>query len=364
MSRKRRTFDIVVPESEPMAKPEPAPEPEAPARRGPMATAVRETGQSLAQRRSAEQQIREENDRLAHEYVALRRQGLIVGRIPLDTVDTRKLTRDRHDGPDAELDELIASIREIGLSNPIQVEQAPDGRYELIQGFRRLSAFRQLAKEDARFDTIPAGIMASGEGAQVLYRRMVDENLVRKDISFAEMASLARDYGADPQVGAPGTEAAIRTLFASVAKQKRSYIRAFVALLDEIGDHLSHAHAIPRALGLRLKVRMTEMPDVAIALRKELEKVKGQGVDAELAVLDRYAGSAAQQRFPAGNLPAKQGKAPRNKTTLRVERPEGTARLTASQGRIEMALDKDFTAYEAKRLEDAMTAFFRTLDGS
>ena len=42
-----------------------------------------------------------------------------------------------------ELEELKDSIRNIGLSNPIRVEQS-GGRYELVQGMRRLTAFREL----------------------------------------------------------------------------------------------------------------------------------------------------------------------------------------------------------------------------
>ena len=52
--------------------------------------------------------------------------------------------------------------------------------------------------------------MASISDSEVSYRRMVDENLVRKSVSFAEMANLARSYAIDPCVGAPGMEEAIR----------------------------------------------------------------------------------------------------------------------------------------------------------
>lgn len=38
---------------------------------------------------------------------------------------------------------------------------------------------------------IPAGIVAMGDVLEQLYRPMVDEDMVRKDISFAEMASWA-----------------------------------------------------------------------------------------------------------------------------------------------------------------------------
>ena len=362
MSRKRRTFDITLPD-EPTAAPRSSDLSQA--RRGPMATAVRETGDSLAARRDAEAEIRAENDRLAHEFVALKQQGLIVGRIPLDKVHASKLIRDRSASVDPELAELMDSIRSVGLSNPIQVEQMEDGSYELIQGFRRLSAFRKLAEEDDRFATIPAGITASGQGTETLYRLMVDENLVRKDISFAEMATLARGYGSDPRVGAPGTEEAIRVLYASAGKQKRSYIRAFASLLDMLDKVLAFPEEIPRALGLQLRQRISDVPGTVGAISKALMKMPNRSVRDELDVLRRFAGGEVLEPeggFPAGNHDRPVPPKPKGKTTLRVEVPGGTARLTASDGRVELRLDRDFTEYEASRLETALQSFLRALD--
>ena len=97
----------------------------------------------------------------------------------------------------------------MGLSNPIRLEARADGRFELVQGYRRLSAYRELLDEtgDAdRYGTIPAAVSQPGEDLEALYRQMVDENLVRKDISFAEMAMLALDYARDP-----GTATTTRT---------------------------------------------------------------------------------------------------------------------------------------------------------
>ncbi|SOH94962.1 chromosome partitioning protein, ParB family [Monaibacterium marinum] len=366
MSRKRRTFQIDLPD-EPAA-PQGAPrisDPTGPAgRRGPMATAVRETGSSRAARADTVDAIRAENDRLAHEFVALKKQGLIVARIPLDAVKTSKLIRDRHTKADADLRDLVASIREVGLSNPIQVEQIEDGSYELIQGFRRLAAFRELSQDDESYATIPAGIAPAGQGVDMLYRRMVDENLVRKDISFAEMATLARDYAIDPQVGAPGVDAAIKVLYASSNAQKRSYIRSFTILLEMLEHHLEYPEEIPRALGLSLRTRMSQMPEVQGAIVRALRDLPNRTVEQELSVLRRFAAGADEKPAPSGQdkdtmTPALK---PRGKTTLRIERPEGTAKLVASHGRVELKLDKDFSDYEASRMEQAVLSFLRTLD--
>ena len=243
MSRKRRMFDSEMPDEAPEAQPEtfPAGKDVAETRRGPMATAIAETAESSRDRARLEAEIRAENDALAAEHVRLKRAGLITDLIPLDAIDTRKLIRDRKPGPDFELAELVASIREIGLSNPIRVEPAGDGRYELIQGWRRLSAYRQLLEETGDADSwgrIPAGISARGDELEQLYRRMVDENLVRKDISFAEMAQLALHYAMDPVTEESDPEKAVAILFKSAGYQKRSYIRKFIPLMDRLGEAL------------------------------------------------------------------------------------------------------------------------------
>ncbi|MFB3306816.1 ParB N-terminal domain-containing protein, partial [Pseudomonas sp. AMR01] len=118
----------------------------APARRGPMASAIAETAEATRERANAEAAIRAENDALAHEHVRLKKLGLITDLIQTSEVKTSKLTRDRSANIDPELAELKESIKAVGLSNPIRVEKTDEG-YELIQGFRRLSAFQQLAEE-------------------------------------------------------------------------------------------------------------------------------------------------------------------------------------------------------------------------
>jgi ParB family chromosome partitioning protein len=47
------------------------------------------------------------------------------------------------------------------------------------------------------YSSIPAAVVFGEEALDVLYRKMVDENLVRKDTSFAEMACLAIKYAND-----------------------------------------------------------------------------------------------------------------------------------------------------------------------
>lgn len=256
MSRKRRIFDINMPSADdiPVGK---VPDRVLEKRRGPMAAAISENADALRDREVAERAIRAENDRLAHDLVKLRAEGLVIERLRLDDVVSEKITRDRAVGPDPELEELKESIRDIGLSNPIRVEKREDGRFELVQGMRRLSAWRALFEEtgDDRYATIPAGV-ADPVSTDDSYRRMVDENLIRKDISFGEMGALARAFAADPANECPDVDKAVAVLFKSASYTKRSYIRAFASLLMMLDKVLMHPNDIPRNVGVELKRRL------------------------------------------------------------------------------------------------------------
>ncbi len=367
MSRKRRIFDISMPDETPVAEAEtfPAGKDEAPARRGPMATAISETAASARERQAVEAQIRAENDALAHEHVRLQQLGLVLQELPLDAVDTFKLTRDRAKGPDFELEELKQSILEIGLSNPIRVEPRADGRYELIQGYRRLSAFRALLDEtgDERWARIPAAITPQGESLEGLYRRMVDENLVRKDISFAEMARLAVDYAADPATSESDPDKAVAVLFKSAGYQKRSYIRSFIKVVGRLDGLLHFPQDMPRALGLALAGRLEEDPGLVDIVKADLSGWDNRSVQDELGVLRRVAGlddGAGELPPPAPKvkLPA----AAKAKTSFQLDRREGRAKCTASAGKLEIRLNRDFTTIDRRRLELAVQALLDQLD--
>jgi ParB family chromosome partitioning protein len=329
-----------------------------------MATAISENAEALKARAAAEQNIRAENDRLAHEFVRLKKLGLVVDRIPLDQISTSKLVRDRAITRDPELEELKSSIRSIGLSNPIRVEEAADGAYQLVQGFRRLSAYRALFEEtgESDFATIPAGLIARGETLQGLYRRMVDENLVRRDISFAEMAQLALSYAQDPGTGCDLVEEAVGHLYASAGRQKRSYIRHFAELLEIIGGELRFAEAIPRALGLDLKKKLAEDDSLAAALVQALQQDAAQTAEGELAILRGFLSGTTGAGASSGAVSESQAKAGVAKTTLRCAVPSGTVRCQARDGRVELAMDRDFSVIDRYRLETAITAFFAALE--
>ncbi|WP_179380709.1 ParB/RepB/Spo0J family partition protein [Jannaschia marina] len=354
MSRKRRIFDVDLPSEDDTAIPENIETKSA--RRGPMAAAIGEVGDARRHRERLEAEIRAENDALAHELVRLKGLGLITDLVPIDAVRTRKLTRDRRVSGDLELDDLKASLRDIGLSNPIRVEADGQGGYELVQGMRRLSAYRELHAEtgEERWAQIPAGILAAGESQAGLYRRMVDENLIRKDVSFAEMAMLARAYASDGVDGCASVDEAVNALYASVAPQKRSYIRRFALVMARLEKVLAHPTALSRAVGLALADRLEADAGFAAVLRDRLMAEPGRTAEEELAILR---GALDAQTAP---LPKKARGAPRGRVALSVPVGPGV-RATATQGKMELRADLDFGAVDRAKLERAIAAFWREI---
>jgi ParB family chromosome partitioning protein len=362
MTRKRRMFDIELPEDEAPALDAVAPSTQ---RRGPMASAISENAEALQARKSAAEAIREENDALAHEYVALRDSGHVVQTVPLDDVHCHMLVRDRLPGDDIELAELVTSIRELGLSNPIRVLPRPDGQgYELVQGYRRLCAYRALLEETghADWECVPALILQGAADVAGLYRRMVDENIIRKDLSFAEMAFAAQNYAADPATEAKDLGEAVAALFQSAPYSKRSYIRSFAHLLDTIGDTLRFATEIPRALGVELSRVLKDRPELAEDIRREVTALgDNRNIRDELDVLRRYTkadefdivASGATVAKPAGR--AGQGGA-KAKTTFHIRSAFGQIKCTAGQGRLEIKVDRDFSSIDRARLEQAIAS--------
>jgi len=113
--------------------------------------------------------------------------------IPLERVDANPLQPRKHFDA-ASIEQLSASIREVGVLQPIVVRGVEDtGRYALIAGERRCRAARLAGLSD-----IPAVIRGEDEGAGVLAEALI-ENVQREDLSPLEEAAgyrqLIEDFG-------------------------------------------------------------------------------------------------------------------------------------------------------------------------
>ena len=87
---------------------------------------------------------------------------------------------------------MTASVREIGILQPILVRQLGESEYELIAGERRWRAARR-----AGLDTIPAIIRSASEGESL--QQALIENLNREELNPLEEAAgyqqLIEDFG-------------------------------------------------------------------------------------------------------------------------------------------------------------------------
>lgn len=298
-----------------------------------------------------------------------------IQQIPLENIAIQKLQRDRSYSLNPQLDDLKTSILAVGLSNPIRVEALGNGRFELVQGWRRLAAYRALLAEtgDPRFASIAASPMDDDAPIEALYRRMVDENMVRKDISLAEMARLAIGYASDPATDCSGLDQAVNHLFASASPQKRSYVRRFTDLMYKLEKVLEHPEAIPRALGLALVQALETDPIRIRALSDALRDHPRRDVATELNILRCFAGQDPEDDdasiSPRGNQrigsatskPARGRPAKRNGAQMRLDLMGGAVSCTVAPGRVDLRLDRDFTSLPRQRLEAAVAAFCAAL---
>jgi ParB family transcriptional regulator, chromosome partitioning protein len=148
--------------------------------------------------------------------------------------------------------ELVFSIKEVGLLQPVVVRPLRDGKFELIMGERRWRA-----TQEAGFDTIPAIVRATGDND--LLRDALLENLHRAQLNPLEEAAayqqLLDDFGCTHEQLAgrigrsrPQISNTLRLLKLSPAVQRRvaagvlsaGHARTLLAVEDaEVQDRLA-----------------------------------------------------------------------------------------------------------------------------
>jgi ParB family chromosome partitioning protein len=247
------------------------------------------------------------------------------------------------------MEELKASIRARGQREPLELYRDARGGLQLKKGWRRLTALRALHAEtgDARFAEAVVRIDARGpdrEAARIaLYVDMVEENAIREDLSFAEMAQLVITARDDSRTGLTSYDEAVMRLYGALHKMKRSYIRQFVTVMHLLGPALPFPRAIPRDLGVELGRALRERHELAGHLA---------------ASLPRAATPAAQNALLAAAL--------RTPAPPR-ERPDRFAAagftVTVRPGALALKGGPDFTALPRERLEAALAAFAAALAG-
>lgn len=182
--------------------------------------------------------------------------GRVILELPTAEIVADELTRDRMAMDPEELAELKTSILVGGLRLPVEVFELSDpdpsgARYGLLSGFRRLAAIRALAAEtgQAEYQNIKALVREPGSVAGA-YVAMVEENEIRADLTPYErgrVAVLAVGHGAFATV-----EDAVDGLFRAASKAKRSKIRSFALVHEDLGDLLGWPETLSEKAGLRL----------------------------------------------------------------------------------------------------------------
>jgi ParB family chromosome partitioning protein len=213
----------------------------------------------------------------AHQTVA----GAYFAEVPIDAISPN-LRQPREVFEEEAMAELVFSIREIGLLQPVVVRPVGDDRYELVMGERRWRASRE-----AGLRAIPAIVRHAGD--DVMLRDALLENLHRSQLNPLEEAAaygqLLEDFGCTHEELAqrigrsrPQISNTLRLLRLSPAVQRR--VAAGV---------LSAGHA--RAL---LAVEDGERQD-RLAQRVVAEGISVRGLEEIVAVGDQDAGAAPRQ---------------------------------------------------------------------
>ncbi len=321
---------------------------------GPMGAAVRDAAESLQETTEAKVEQRRQNANDAKAYRAAQEEGRVLTSVPLAEVQTTDLPRDRLDlegvAASTEMEELKASIRERGQKEPVELYRDAAGQLQLKKGWRRFTALSQLFAEtgDASFATITARIEV-GEGDRLArYIDMVEENVVREDLSFAEMAQVAILAAQDDATDEVDPDAMVLRLYGSLHKMKRSYIRNFVFLLTALGNDLKFPKAVSRNLGADV-ARALKSVDEAATLRAALRACETE---------------AEQNAVLAKALEKRPSDTAKPKPAERKEKREfhvGDMKVTARKGECRIVCDDDFAGLPKAQLEHAVEAFQRAL---
>ncbi len=240
-------------------------------------------------------------DDLSAEIRAARAEGRLVQQVPLAAIEEAHLVRDRIAVDGEEMSALVESIRARSQQTPIEVVKLAEGRFGLISGWRRLTALKALHAEtgEERFATVQA-LLRRPESASEAYLAMVEENEIRVGLSYYERARIAAR--AAEQGVYPDEASALRGLFASVSRAKRSKIGSFITIYHAIDDSLNFAAAIPERLGLALSKALKEDPELGRKIAQALTSTPPQTPEAETALLTRFSqigqGSARPRAAP------------------------------------------------------------------
>lgn len=318
---------------------------------GPMGAAVREVAESLQESTEAKVEQRRQNAVEAKEFRQAQQEGRVLVNIPIDSIDWDDLPRDRIDLDEVAesdaMEELMTSIASRGQREPIEVYRDGSGRYQLKKGWRRLTALRRLHQSSGgdQFASVVARVAGTEAERLGLYIDMVEENVVREDLTFAEMANVAIVAARDPAMDIQDAEQAVNALYNSLHKMKRSYIRAFVHLLEQLGPALKWPKSVARNTGAEVSRKLRNEPALVSGLKQALERCADEA--AQQQVLADFLVDAVEPKKQPGAAPQRE----------KFEFHVGAVKVTARNGEIRIVGKVDYTEVPKDTLELAVRAF-------
>ncbi|WP_417605958.1 ParB/RepB/Spo0J family partition protein [Primorskyibacter flagellatus] len=220
-------------------------------------------------------------------------RGLVMLEVPLDEIDADALVRDRVVLDVEEMEELKASIAKGGLRLPVELFELPDDsrgfRYGLLSGYRRLKAFRDLhalTNEDG-YARIKA-VLRDPEAMGGTFAAMVEENEIRASLSHYERGRIA--VIAAQQGAFVNAEEAVNALFPAASKGKRSKIRSFALIFEELGDMLTFPDLIKEKDGLKIAAALRDGGEAKLreALAERVPDSPAEEADLIAAALDGF----------------------------------------------------------------------------
>ena len=239
---------------------------------------------------------------VTQELQSARAEGRMVQKVALSAIEVDHLLRDRIHQDDEDMAALRESLRARGQQTPIDLVDLGNGRYGLISGWRRLMALSDLYAEtgDSRFSHIQ-GLLRRPDGSADAYLAMVEENEIRVALGHyerARIAAKAAEAGVYPDV-----QAALRHLFSSASRAKRSKIGTFVTIYRQIDAALRFPAVIPERLGLALAAALEADAGLGPRLVQKLERAAPQTPALEQALLVQALrpAKAAAQGMPKGH---------------------------------------------------------------
>lgn len=266
--------------------------------------------------------------------------------LPLDQIHVSDLPRDRLDlagqAGSVEMQALKASLRSRGQRTPVTVYRDQQDRYQLVSGWRRMTALLQLAEEQGEgAPMITTRLTGLNEARIDLYIDMVESNLLQQDLSFAELAQLALTASADPALQGMAVGEVVTRLYGSLHKMKRSYIRSFVYLLQILGDSLKYPEKVSRNQGVAVSKQLKKAPETAVDLCQTLLSCDNQAMQS--VVLAQYLTS----------FRVRDTKSARTERQFQV----GKTQVIGRAGECVIRADIDFASVKTEVLSRALLAF-------